>query len=249
MSGDVLNRRALNRALLERQLMLRRSNLSAAEAIEHLVGMQAQVPTTPYLGLWTRLEGFRPAELSELIETRAAVRIALQRSTIHLVTARDCLAIRPVVQPVLDAFPKRLSGLDATGLAAAGRALVEEQPRTFAELGALLAADWDREPADLASAVRALVPLVQVPPRGLWRRSGQARHTSTEAWLGRPDPSARGGRAAAAQAPQLPRRARRRALRPPRRTEARSRHPGPAPLPARVRQRAALARRPHAYRR
>jgi hypothetical protein len=186
MSGDVLSLRALNRALLERQLLLRRSRLSAEEAIEHLVGMQAQVPTTPYLGLWTRLEGFRPEELSELIETRAAVRIALQRSTIHLVTARDCLAIRPVVQPVLDAFPKRLSGLDGAGLAAAGRALVEEQPRTFAELGTLLAATWDREPADLANAVRALVPLVQVPPRGLWGRSGQARHTSAEAWLGRP---------------------------------------------------------------
>jgi hypothetical protein len=186
MSGDVLGPRALNRALLERQLLLRRSHLSAAEAIEHLVGMQAQVPTTPYLGLWTRLEGFRPEELSELVEKRAAVRIALQRSTIQLVTVRDCLALRPVVQPVLDAFPRRLSGLDAAGLAAAGRALVEEQPRTFAELGALLAADWDREPADLANAVRALVPLVQVPPRGLWGRSGQARHTSAEAWLGRP---------------------------------------------------------------
>jgi Winged helix DNA-binding domain len=186
MSAEVLTRRTLNRALLERQLLLQRSSLSAAEAIEHLVGLQAQAPATPYVGLWSRLEKFRPEELSELIETRGAVRIALQRSTIHLVTARDCLGLRPVVQPVLDAFPKRLSELDAAGLTAAGRALVDEQPRTFAELGALLAATWDREPADLANAVRALVPLVQVPPRGLWGRSGQARHTSAEAWLGRP---------------------------------------------------------------
>jgi len=186
MGVEVLSRRALNRALLERQLLLRRSALSAAAALEHLVGLQAQAPATAYVALWSRLEGFRPEELSELIETRAAVRIALQRSTIHLVTARDCLAIRPAVQPVLDAFPKRLSGLDTDAIAAAGRELVEERPRTLAELGGLLAGSWDRSPAELANAVRALVPLVQVPPRGLWRRSGRALHTSAEAWLGRP---------------------------------------------------------------
>jgi len=187
MGVDTLSLQALNRALLERQLLLRRSSLPAAAAVEHLVGMQAQAPATPYVGLWSRLEGFRPEELSELIETREAVRIALQRSTIHLVTARDCLAIRPVVQPVLDRGVKRLSGPDAEAVAAAGRALVEERPLTLGEIGALLGPEWpDRSPAELANAVRALVPLVQVPPRGLWGRSGQARHTSAEAWLGRP---------------------------------------------------------------
>ena len=149
MGVDTLSLRALNRALLERQLLLRRSSLPAAAAVEHLVGMQAQAPTTPYVGLWSRLEGFRPEELSELIETREAVRIALQRSTIHLVTARDCLAIRPVVQPVLDRGLKRLPGLDAEAVAAAGRALVEERPLTLGEIGALLGPDWPgRSPAD-----------------------------------------------------------------------------------------------------
>jgi hypothetical protein len=187
MEQTVLGRRALNRALLERQLLLRRVTLSVPEALEHLVGMQAQAPNPPYAGLWTRLEGFRPEDLSAEIEQRRAVRIALQRGTIHLVTARDCLALRPVLQPVLDTVVEgQLDGIDVAELATAGRELVEERPRTFKELGALLGERWpDLQPAALSNGVRALVPLVQVPPRGLWGGSGQAAHTSAEAWLGR----------------------------------------------------------------
>ena len=192
MTSDVLGHRALNRALLARQLLLDRQPMTAAAAIEHLVGMQAQQPTSPYVGLWTRLADFEHAELARLLTDRAAVRIALMRSTIHLVSARDCLALRPVIQPGLDraltgTFGKSLDGLDAGELAAAGRAIVEARPRMFTELGELLTERWpEREPLALAMGVRTLVPLAQLPPRGVWGVGGQAVHTSVESWLGRP---------------------------------------------------------------
>ncbi|MBN3931849.1 AlkZ family DNA glycosylase [Streptomyces verrucosisporus] len=196
----VLDRRALNRALLARQWLLERTAASASDVLEHLVGMQAQAPNPPYLGLWTRIAGFRLDDLADLVRKRQAVRLVLMRGTIHLVTARDCLALRPVLHNSLtrglnSTFGRRLTGLDLTEVAAEGRRLVESEPLTLGELGKRLAERWpDRDAFALANVVRALEPLVQVPPRGLWGESGQAAHTTAEAWLGEPlsaDDSAR----------------------------------------------------------
>jgi hypothetical protein len=192
--ADVLPVRALNRALLDRQLLLRRWKLSASEAIERLVGMQAQVPSSPYIGLWSRLDGFQHEELSELIRERRAVRIGLLRTTLHLVTDRDCRALRPVLQPVLERglyvgspFGRNIVGIEIEALMAAGRELLEQHPRTLHEIRTFLHDRWpDRDADSLAYAIRYLVPIVQVPPRGIWGASGQATWTTAEAWLGRP---------------------------------------------------------------
>ncbi|OLZ71642.1 hypothetical protein AV521_12060 [Streptomyces sp. IMTB 2501] len=191
-AGETLSREALNRAFLDRQMLLRRRTMSVPEAIEHLVGLQAQAPTPPYYGLWTRLTDFRQDELAALLTGRDAVRIALMRGTVHLVTARDCLAIRPWVQPFMErslrtTFGKDLGDIDFGELAAAGRELVEEEPRSTAELGKLLQERWpDRTASTLVNAVRALLPLVQVPPRGIWGASGQTTYATAQMWLGAP---------------------------------------------------------------
>jgi len=184
-----LSRRALNRATLARQLLLARSDRTVEDAVEHLVGLQAQTPHTWYTGLWTRLSGFDPDETGRRLTDRRLVRMALMRSTIHLVTARDAVALRPPLDPVVrrplaGVHRRNVEGIDLAELVEAGRTLVDEQPRTFSELGVLLAARWPgRDPGALSLAVRALLPLVQVPPRGVWGRSGQAKHTSLAAWL------------------------------------------------------------------
>lgn len=191
-SSLVIGQRALNRATLARQHLLARTPLSVEPMVEHLVGLQAQTPHTAYIGLWDRIEGFTPDQLADRLVDRSVVRMALMRGTIHLVTARDAWGLRPLVQPVLDRvqrgqFDKRLDGIDRDALVATGLAFVDERPRTFKELGDHLLERWpDRDRTAMEQAIRTAVPLVQVPPRGLWGRSGPIAHTSMEAWLGAP---------------------------------------------------------------
>ncbi|MEV5605280.1 winged helix DNA-binding domain-containing protein [Streptomyces sp. NPDC052299] len=186
----VLTPRALGRATLDRQLLLRRTAMSAKDAVGHLVGLQAQNTKPPYYQLLARLEGFRPADLSVLMESREVVRIVTLRSTIHTHTADDALTLRPLVQAARDRelgiFRKRLTGVDLDRLRELSRAYVEEAPRTPKEIRTRLLTEWpEADPQALSTAARCLLPLVQVTPRGLWGTSGGVALTTVEHWLGR----------------------------------------------------------------
>lgn len=188
--GAVLGTRALNRALLARQHLLARADLPALDLVEHLVGLQAQEPQEPYVAVWSRLAGFAPAQLSDLLEDRTAVRTLLMRRTLHLVSARDCLALRGLHDPMLVArmrgtLGRRLPGVDEETLAEAARPLFATAPSTLTEVARAVGERWPQAAArDLGDALSTLLPLVQVPPRGLWRQNAPARNTTIDAWLG-----------------------------------------------------------------
>jgi hypothetical protein len=175
-------------------MLLRRRRLGALDAVRRLVALQAQVPRDPYVGLWSRLAPFEPRYLAEPIADRRAVRMPLLRATLHLVTADDALVLRPAVQPVLhrglysgSPFGRQLEGMNVDEVLTYGRTLLEERPRTRAELTPLLAERWpDRDAASLAYACTYLLPLVQVTPRGLWKTSGRSAFTTVASWLGEP---------------------------------------------------------------
>ncbi|GLX09636.1 winged helix DNA-binding domain-containing protein [Microbispora sp. NBRC 16548] len=189
---DVLSRRGLNRATLARQHLLERAPTLAIDAIEHLGGMQSQAPLAPYVGLWTRLQNFAADELSTLTEQRQVVRLHLMRNTVHLVSARDCLDWRPLFHPLHAArfsghFRHGTQGVNRDALLRQAKQLLEEQPRTRAELGKLLAERWpDADPNALAYAATHHIALCQVPPRGVWGKNGPAAWAPVESWLGAP---------------------------------------------------------------
>lgn len=192
MTQRVLSTRELNRALLARQLLLERERKPAKDVIEHLVGMQAQEPKDPYVALWSRIDAFDPMELEKMVAGRKAVRIIVMRGTIHLLTARDCLEIRPLMQPTLtrhgdNVLATSLREVDPDELAETARAIVEERPHTYVELGRALGERWPSvDPFELARCMRVMLPMVQTPPRGLWTSNGPAAHTTAESWLGKP---------------------------------------------------------------
>jgi len=168
--------------------------MTVSAAVEHLVGMQAQAPNMPYVGLWTRLAGFRTEQLSRLVESRAAVRMSLHRNTIHLVTARDAFGLKPLFMNLAERgylrgspWGREMRQADLGALQAAGREILGAKPRTVAELAKLLKMKFpDRDARALAYGVRYTVPLVFTTPRGVWQASGPVALTTFEAWLGRP---------------------------------------------------------------
>ncbi len=188
--AEVLDRRRLNRAYLARQLLLRRERLGVPEAVEHLVGLQAQDPVPPYPALFARLEGFRFAQLSDLLEQRRLARATLMRGTIHLATARDVLTVRPLLEPHLERqidasrHGKVVPAAGRGELLEFGRRLLAGGEPTVTEMREALAERWpERDAASSAHLLRFLLPTVHVPPRGRWGRSGPVRHADAAGWL------------------------------------------------------------------
>lgn len=188
----MLGRRDLNRTLLLRQHLLERAEISVPAMIEHLIGLQGQESLPPYLALAARIEGFDPHELSGALQARDAVRFLSLRGTIHVLAPNDALSLREWVQPALDrqhrtnAMSRPAREVPPKELVAATRRLLRAGPLPVKELGAQLAMIFPGVPAGpLAHSARELVPMVQVPPRGLWGRSGGVTYQTVDGYLGR----------------------------------------------------------------
>ncbi|WP_329131264.1 winged helix DNA-binding domain-containing protein [Streptomyces sp. NBC_00670] len=192
-TATVLDIRALNRATLARQRLLDRADAGVADTVAHLCGLQAQEPQEPFIGLWSRLARFDPAELDAALTGRTVVRTHLMRRTVHLVTADDALAWRSrhdamLRQRAQGAYRRELAGVDLDELAAAGRAVMADgRARTMAELVAGVEDRWPGRPRRALGEllIAALVPMAQLPPRGLWRARAGVRNLPLAAWLGR----------------------------------------------------------------
>jgi hypothetical protein len=192
--GGVLTLRELNRATLARQLLLSRERIPAPRAIERLVGVQAQWPRPPFLGLWSRVEGFERSDLVTLLDERRVVRATFLRGTLHLATAKDFLALREALQPVLDSGMRAVlkalgTAFDIDRLKQQARRILDEVPRTFEELREeLLRANPGAHERALGYAVRMQLPLVQVPvgDGAPWAFPANARFALAEQWLRKP---------------------------------------------------------------
>jgi hypothetical protein len=188
-----LTRRALNRTLLKRQHLLERTDLAVPAMVEHLVGLQAQAPLPPYLSLAARLETFDPDDVTRGLEDRSLVRYLSLRSTVHLLTADDALAMRSFTAPI-HAKERKVSQnttpaqhLPATQVEAAVREVLADGPLPLARLGEALAARWPDLPPNALNAVARLdAPVVQVPPRGAWKQPGGVAYACVDTWVGRP---------------------------------------------------------------
>ncbi len=189
-ASPTLDRATLTRATAERQWLSGRQPVPATAAIEHLVGLQAQEPLEPYVGLWSRLDGFEPDHLVDLLEQRLAVRTLMMRRTIHLHTSADAMTLRPAYDAMLrkrmlGTLGPRLPGVDFVELAALGEPHFAARPQILSDVARAVAHRFPGAPIrDLGDALSTLVRLVQVPPRGLWGQQAPALNTTYDAWLG-----------------------------------------------------------------
>src|SRR6266567_2839248 len=157
-------------------MLLARERVAIVEAVERLAGMQAQEPKPPFVGLWTRVEGFTREDLHEALHDRAVVRATMMRGTLHLMSARHYAAQRACLQPVMDGARRvlgdRAEGLELDKLLPVARGLLEAFPHV-------------NERA-LGFMVRNHLPLAMVPTGDRWAFPGAAEFTLAEPWLGAP---------------------------------------------------------------
>ena len=192
--SGILTQRRLNRALLARQMLLERRKVPATEAIQQLVGLQAQLPRPPFVGLWTRLQKFDRGELLKLARERKVVRATAMRGTLHVMTVPDFLLLRPALAEMLVAgaasiVGKQLAGVDLEGAYAAGRRFFENANAPFESFRQTLEDAYGKSRVRaVAYAVRMGVPLVSVPGDAAWGWSPAAGFTLAESWLGRQIP-------------------------------------------------------------
>ena len=190
-----LSLRALTRTLWLRQQLVpgHRAVHGVPEVVAHLIGLQGQDNLPPYLSLAARVNGFLPADLSDRLEDGTLVRFFTMRGTVHVLTAADALQLRGWVQPALD----RVSGSNQTSrpakhlsnaeLDAVVNPLLADGPRSLSEIGEALAQVYPEVPQEaLRHVTRERLPLLQVPPRGLWKRSGGVIYQYADRYLGRP---------------------------------------------------------------
>ena len=196
MPGTTLTLGDLNRATLARQMLLARAKATALAAIEQIGPMQAQLAKPPFLGLWSRVEGFRAQDLVRFAARRQVVRATAMRATLHLMTAKDYCALRPALQPMLTGAMEgvlgaRASTFDLPRVTASARRCLDARPMTFEELRAALAREWPQaDERAMGYAVRTALPLVQVPDETAWGWPGAACFAVAETWLGKPIPAA-----------------------------------------------------------
>jgi hypothetical protein len=195
-SAKPLTLRALNRTTLARQLLLSRETVKVAAAVERVAGLQAQIPKPPFIGLWSRVEGFQRADLVRAIDRRDIVRGTLMRGTIHLVSRKDFIDWRPAIQPVLtrlmmSVLGKVIDRFEVDRIVAAAQKRFDTEACTFAELRPHLSAEFPgvNERA-MGLIVRMLLPVVQTPRAGQpWAYHAAADFAVARSWLGEDVPT------------------------------------------------------------
>ena len=199
MSERVLTARELNRALLARQLLLERSDLPVAGAIEQVGGLQTQYSPSGYIGLWSRVRDFRRESLTESLEDRSVIQATMMRATIHMASAADYPLMAAATRAAradwwLRTMRKELDGMDMTAVAAATRSILAGGPVPAAEIQARLAAMG--YPRIAWASVAQWLDMVRVPPSGTWARRKADLYGLAEQWLG-PATAQTGGAASA----------------------------------------------------